>query len=239
MTQAGRLGLRGLALLALSAAACRKPAPIDPAEAAFHQAITRFAETSALTKDLTYRDPRFDPILDALDHIPAESEPKASALALAERIRGARALASSQERSSELLQAQAEAPPAFEPQLRLPSSPAPKQKAQAEAQATPSDPGYEPGSEPVSGGPIGKPSVKRLPSWYAGYFGGSAGTGAGATEDGGATEAAATVVSGRPSPPASQPARKEAGKSSESAGPPPVFGVPGPAGSALLGKPGT
>ena len=225
--QAGRLGLRGLALIALSAAACRKPSPIDPAEEAFHRAVTRFAETSTLTKDLTYRDPRFDRVLEALDQIPADTEPKARALALAERIRGARALASSQERSSELLQAQAEAPPAFEPQLRLPSSPAPKPTAQAEAQPTPADLGY---AEPVSGGPIAKAPVKRLPSWYAGYFG----TGE-QTEDAGATDIEASDAGA----PLAQPTRKESGKNLESAGPPPVFGVPGPAGGALQGRPGT
>ncbi len=235
MTERGRpvlrgpLGLQCLLLIALSASACRKPAPLDPAEAAFHEAVTRFAEVSKLTGDLTYRDGRFDPILEALDRIPAESEAKPRALALAERIRGARALASSQERSSELLQAQAEAPPAFEPQPRLPSSPAPGQPARKEAQPAPAEPGYD---EPLSGGAVAKASGRRLPPWYAGYFA----TGD-RIDDAGATGADAPDVA-VPSP-TPKPASKPSGKDEAPVGPPAVFGVPGPAGGALLGKPGS
>jgi hypothetical protein len=229
MTLAGRpalLGLHGLLLIALGVSACRKPAPVDPAEAAFHEVVTRFAEVSKLTKDLSYRDARFDPILGALDQIRAESEAKPRALALAERIRAARALASSQERSSELLQAQAEAPPAFEPQARLPPPAATKRTTAIDAPPASSEQGY---AEPVSGGPVATAPGHRLPSWYAGYFGTDD-----KIQDAGASEPDATAVNAPPS----KPARKESGKGARSVAPPPVFGLPGPAGSALLGRPG-
>jgi hypothetical protein len=226
----GRGGLRGvLVAAALGALACRKPTPVDPAEAAYHAAVARFAEVSQLTQDLTYRDPRFDPVLDALDAIPAESEPKPHAMALADRIRGARALANSQERRSQLLQAQAEAPPAFEAQLRLPSGSTPNRIVPAVAQPQAAiAPGF---GEPVGGVPAAKGAVKKLPSWYAGYFGTAE-----KSQDAGGAEANSAAATEPDSPPAKKPAPAAA---PEPVGPPPVFGVPGPAGSALQGKPGT
>jgi hypothetical protein len=212
-------------LVALSVLACRKPVPIDPAEEAFHRAVTQFAEVSKLTQDLTYRDPRFDPILDALDQIPVGTDAKPRAVALAERIRGARTLANSQERTSELLQAQAEAPPAFQPQARFLSAPPPKPSAMPEARAGQGAPG------PVeSGGGVAIARTPgKLPAWYANYFGG-----ADKVEDGGAPQADATAVTAPDAPP---PPRRT--PNTESTAPPPVFGLPGPAGGALQGRPGS
>ncbi len=233
-TRARLIGLRGLAgvfvLVIAGAAACRKPIPVDPAEEAFHKAVTQFAEVSKLTQDLTYRDVRFDSVLEALDQIPANADPKPRATALAERIRGARALADAQDRSSAFAQAQAEAPPPFDPQPRMPP-PALRSASKPIAQPEPNAP--QPGrNEPPSGAPTSKSPVgRRLPSWYASYFG----TGDQA-QDGGAAKADAEPLPAPDSP--TPPPRKRAPPATDPAAPPPVFGVPGPAGSALQGRPG-
>jgi len=214
----------GLLVLAACAIACHKPPPVDPANEAFHAAVVRFAETSKITQDLTYRDPRFDPILEALDRIPADSEPKPQALALAERIRGARALANSLEPGSDRLRAEAEASPTFEPQLRPPPNSTLKPVAPVEPQA----PAPTQGTSPIATASARSPA-KPLPSWYGDYFGSAE-----ASQDAGPAPADATAAPDREVP----PAPKRAAKAVDSVAPPPVFGLPGPAGSALQGRPG-
>src|SRR5581483_1020387 len=189
VSRGGRLGF---ALLAL-ATGCRRPASAtDPAEAAYHAAVLQFAETSKATQDLSYRDPRFDSILEALDRIQSSAESKPKAMALADRIRSARAAASALDRASALIQAQADEVPPVQPQtITLP--PVPKATAAPPAEMPVAAPGGDTidlagGAPPAGGLPAGG-KRHALPAWYAGYFGGPPPGDGGVAEDSADAEA--------------------------------------------------
>jgi hypothetical protein len=243
MARWSRLGVAAVAL-GVALGACDKPLPPDPAEAAYHQAIELFAKASADTGDLTYRNPRFDEVLAALAEVPHGDELRAKADALAQQILTARAEANRADGESADAVAQALAAPEFSPQARDVPFPLPggvgKPGAKAAGSQTASDNvGYGGGGYSPS---ASRKSSASLPDWYrqAGYLG------LGKHPRAAAPTGQAAAATGPP-PPADPAANTPAGpaQSSNTApstatpavpqGPPPIFGLPGPAGRAVMG----
>jgi len=105
-----------LALAIALATACHRPPPEDPAEQLYRGAVQLFAQASAASHDLTYRDPRFDAVLAELAKVPEGSEFRPEADALAKRIRTAREEAAAADEESRKAIDRALAQPAFESQ---------------------------------------------------------------------------------------------------------------------------
>ena len=222
-----------LASLTLTAACRRPPPPEDPAQAAYRSAAQLFAAASAASGDLSYRDPRFDEVLVALALVPPGSDPAPKALALAARIREARARANAADEASAREVEAALAPPGFNPLPRDAKFTRPSVRSRA---------GEPPSSNAISASwspafVASKSGAGKLPDWYrqAGYLGlgqrptapeAPAAVAAPTDPDGGAAAKDSSTTRRRASPaPTSTPA------------PPAVYGLPGPAGKALRGLP--
>ena len=220
-----------LAVLGLAAAACRKPPPPDPAEAAYRHAVELFAKASADTHDLTYRDSRFDAVLDALAEVPSGDELRPKAEALAQQILVARRQAAAADQASDEQVARALSDPSFVARPRDAPFPAaaPGAGATSGAAGAPAWRGTSWTGSTPSGG-------QQLPDWYrqAGYLG---------LRPRAAPAAAAVAPAPGPRiavPPVIAPSRPPPPGSVQPAAPPPapaVFGLPGPAGRALMGRP--
>jgi hypothetical protein len=236
------------ASLALTVVACRKPVVEDPAEVAYHHAIELFAKASAESHDLSYRDPRFDAVLTALGEVPQGTSFRAKADQLVQQIVLARAEADRIDHDSNNAISQALAPVQFNPLERsvpLPSHGKPAAGPQpSTAPTAPEATGYA-GTAAVPRAP----GERKLPDWYrqAGYLGlgKRPGTvpGAAPTPTGVAAAPAAETPEVAAAPPATEspaaPASPSAAPnpSSPPTGPPQVFGLPGPAGRAVMGRP--
>lgn len=204
---------------------CNKPTQ-DPAEAAYGRAVAQFAALSAETKDLTYRDARFDQVLEALDQVPTGSEASDRARSLAQRMRLARAAADQADRRSQQELKEATASPVFVPGARA-AAPEPvpltaEAKSAAGTQvrtAALSAPGV-----PAAQGP------SALPEWYrqSGYAPPAPAEqqAAPSTEQQDVDQAQAA---GKPDASARPPA--PAGSTSDAGWR--VYGLPGPAGKAM------
>jgi hypothetical protein len=105
--------------MALLVTACHRAPVEDPAEQVYRGAVQLFAQASAASHDLTYRDPRFDPVLTALAQIPEGSEFRSEADALATRIRTARERANAADAESQKAIDRALAQPTFESQGKV------------------------------------------------------------------------------------------------------------------------
>jgi hypothetical protein len=223
------------ATVALALVACTKHTE-DPAEAAYGKAVAQFAALSAETKDLTYRDPRFDQVLEALDAVPSGSEASDRARALGQRIRLARAAADQDDKRSQQELQEATAAPVFVPE-----------PSEAVAPVMPKRPGTEPEPMPHAAGSVAlavAPTAAQtgitpsLPDWYqqAGY---------------GTPPPAPAPAPGEDSAPSDQPSDQTDVAQSPSGGNPDgstkhhasssddagwrIYGLPGPAGKALGG----
>jgi hypothetical protein len=211
--------------------ACNKATP-DPAEAAYGRAVTQFAALSAETKDLNYRDPRFDQVLVALDQVPAGSEASDRARALAQRIRLARMTAEQADQRSQQELREATAAPVFVPgpKTEAPGPPSLKTPVQSPPAGWVQAPTLAAAASPQD--PSGSAVV---PEWYrrAGYLPSPA-----------APAAPAPAASDEPDMAQGQ----SQGKPDASTRPPPpgdstsdagwrIYGLPGPAGKALGGVP--
>jgi len=226
-------------LTALAVVACRRPLPPeDPGARPYHDAVVLFAKLSDDTQDLSYRDPRFDDVIALCGEVPGASELRSKADALAGRIRQARADADRLDQESARLKAQAEATPDFLPEPRAVwpvgiATPPGASNAPSAAGST-ADLGSFGGSAPGAVPRPFDPSKPRpLPDWYRqkGYFGLSAnGASANGTD---APTAAPADAPAAASAPAASPRAKAQPKPPAPVGPPPVFGLPGPAGRVL------
>ncbi len=213
-----------LLALGLSSVACRKPPPPDPAEVAYRRAVEMFARFAAQTHDLTYRDPRFDNVLAALALVPAGDPLRAKADALAREILAARRQATDEDAKSAGVVAKALAPAPFVPaphDAPFPTPPAAPAGATGAGAPQWSGGGWEGASSEAT----------PLPDWYrkAGYLG------LGRRPPSPASSVPPPVVAASP-PAAPAPAQRP------SAAPPPrpqpaIYGLPGPAGRALGGRP--
>jgi hypothetical protein len=130
--------------------------------------VAQFAALSAETKDLTYRDARFDQVLEALDQVPSGSEASDRARALAQRIRVARMAAEQEDKTREQEIQQATAPPTFIPGARAgpPESVPLKTQAPSPAATRVQSAALAPASA------VAQPAASpQLPDWYrqAGY----------------------------------------------------------------------
>ncbi len=238
-----------LGLLLLALCACDKPPIVDPAEVAYRHAMDLFAKACTDTHDLTYRDPRFDAVLEALALVPQGDELRAKADALVQQIKTARAEADRADAESNSQISQALEPPTFSPQERDAPFPvmgkagAPAAGAGAARQVS-SNFGYAGSASPPSAA-ARRAADSKLPEWYrrAGYLGyGKRPAAPGAT---GPTGQAAPPTG--PPPPAAEAANTASGPAPNAnlapssatpvvpQGPPPVFGLPGPAGRAIMG----
>jgi hypothetical protein len=213
--------------------ACNKPA-LDPAEAAYGRAVTQFAALSAETKDLNYRDARFDQVLVALDQVPAGSEASDRARALAQRIRLARMTAEQADRRSQQELREATAPPVFVPGPKTETLERPPLKTPAES---PPAGWVQAPALTVAVSPQDSSGSAVVPEWYrkAGYL----------------PSPAAPPSVAAPAPASSDEQDmaqgQSQGKPDASARPPPgdstsdagwrIYGLPGPAGKALGGAP--
>ncbi|HUB07297.1 MAG TPA: hypothetical protein VMB50_09855 [Myxococcales bacterium] len=232
MSRQGALGF----LVALVLVGCRKPPPEDPAEAAYRHAVELFAKASAETHDLTYRDPRFDAVLEALAQVPAGDElrPKADALAL--QIRQGRDEGEQLDAEGNKNVAAALAEPDFVPlpkdaPMPVPGSATRSNDSQPAESPAPDWPWTSAGAK-SNGRPAG---YNPLPDYYkrAGYLG----YGQHAASADGTPPPPPPVQQEEPAPPAPKapvvvPAQAPP---PETQGPPPVYGLPGPASHALLG----
>lgn len=237
-----------LGLLFLVLGACEKPPVVDPAEVAYRHAMDLFAKASADTQDLTYRNPRFDEVLAALALVPQGDELRTKADRLAEQIRQARAEADRADGESNSKLDEALAAPSFNPQPRDAPFPMPTKpgaaKGVAPAQPMPVSPGYS-GTPYPSGGQHPPPSSK-VPSFYKQYL--SANNRPGTAPPGVAGPSGEeSAALGPPKPGANVTTTDTAAAPPAEAapvgtptlgpppGPPPVFGLPGPAGRAIMG----
>ncbi len=229
-----------LVAAALAIGGCRKPPPPDLAEAAYRHAVELFAKASADTHDLTYRDPRFDGVLAALAEVPAGDELRPKADALGQQILDARRRADALDREGEQKVAEALAEPAFVPLPVDAPMPAPGGARRGGPGATGAtgpatlSSGWTPSSSP---GAAQRGGDTELPFYYrlAGYLGYHRSAGGAPVQSSAAPAAApppppaeAKAPSPAPSPraaPSSAPAQQ---------GPPAVYGLPGPAGRALI-----
>lgn len=235
-----------LALCAIPLACHKPPPPTDPGAGLYHEAVVAFASASAQTRDLSYRDPHFDAVLDKLRLVPLESEARAKAEALTRRITEGRALARQQELESLDLRAGAELAPQFrpEPQVIFPA-------------VRGADAGLVSARQPPGGGApaVGLPSTiipagapfdplkpRALPEWYRRSAEPSRSSPAmddTATAAGSSAAPSPEAVS-EPSESPSAPPHRAAARppvAPASEAPPPVFGLPGPSNHALMGGP--
>jgi hypothetical protein len=111
--------LVSLALLASLVTSCHRQPPDDPAEKIYRGAVQLFAQASAASHDLTYRDPRFDAVLAELAKVPVGSEFQPEAEALSTRIRTAREKANAADAESQRAIDQALAQPTFQSQGKI------------------------------------------------------------------------------------------------------------------------
>jgi hypothetical protein len=238
--------LLAVAALAASALGCsRAPLPEDPGQRPYHDAVVLFAKLSDDTQDLTYRDPRFDDVIDLCGQVPPTSELRPKADALAGRIRQARTEAEAHAREAAQLRAQAEASPDFQPEPRV-ALPATAQPTVPPGSANSAGANAAPGAGSVGSYEASSQAGARrydaahpapLPEWYRkkGYFGGSPEAAAVPAADSvGAPAAPADVA---PAPPTPAPPVRTQAAPVQPVGPPPVFGLPGPAGHALAPPP--
>ncbi len=206
--------------------ACHK-AEEDPSEAAYGEAVARFAQLSAQTQDLTYADPRFDEVLADLARVPADSEAGMRAAALAQRIRQARLAAAQAEQVTTQQIERATAAPRF-----IPERPTPTELPKVAVPADGALPPTQGTALTMSSGLSPSSAPPAIPDWYRqrGFIAPPPSEAppppppepAPASDD---------VVSGTPDassrtpPPSTTPP--------DDAGPAHIFGLPGPAGRAL------
>ncbi|MHB8418610.1 MAG: hypothetical protein ACYDCL_11070 [Myxococcales bacterium] len=218
------------AAAAAALAACRKAPPADPAEAAYRRAVDLFAKASAETHDLSYRDPQFDAVLEALAEVPAGDELRPKADALAGQIREARHEAELLDREGDERVAAALSEPNFVPLPQDAPMPAAKAAGPSGAERPAAAGGGVWWPTPERPGQIGKDG---LPAYYrmAGYFG------YGKQKASPASEAPAKPETGATPPPAAAaPTVRSASPPPEAPqGPPSIYGLPGPANRALIG----
>jgi hypothetical protein len=221
--------------LALALVACTRRTE-DPAEAAYGKAVAQFAALSAETKDLTYRDPRFDQVLEALDAVPSGSEAADRARALGQRIRLARTAADQDDNRRQQELQEATAAPVFVPGPAEPVAPVMPKRPIVEQAPTP----RAGGSVALAVAPTAAQTgiTPSLPDWYqqAGY-----GTPPPAQAPApGEAPADDSAPSDQPdvgqSPSGGNPdaSTKHHASSSDDAGWR-IYGLPGPAGKALGG----
>jgi hypothetical protein len=223
-----------LALAMVLATACRRPPPEDPAEQVYRGAVQLFAQASAASHDLTYRDPRFDAVLAELAKVPENSEFRPEADALTTRIRTAREQAAAADEESRKAIDRALAQPAFESQGRLDATQGSTVTPRVAPPRTASPAGTMPPPDP---GPSQSNAARALqrslaagaqepadaPAAYA------PGADDSAPDETAAAPPVAPNRGSRPPPPAPPP-------------PPPtppgqVYGLPGPAGRAMGTRP--
>jgi hypothetical protein len=221
-----RLQLTATALCALAfGSACTKPAT-DLSEAAYGRAVGQFAMLSGETKDLTYRDARFDQVLEALDQVPAGSASD-RARALAQRIRLARMTAEQADQKSQQEIREATAPPLFVPGNRAAMSAPIPPKAPALAGAR------QPTTLAVNATlPAAAGAAAQATDWYhqAGY-GQPAAAAPAAPPPEPEAEMAQSQVSGKPD----ASARPSSSGEAPNDGGWRIYGLPGPAGKAMGG----
>jgi hypothetical protein len=216
----------GGVLVLLLWTSCRRTTPEDPAERAYRAAVQLFAQSSAASQDLTYRDARFDAVLVALEAVPAGSELRAQADGLAKRIRSARSEADAAEAKSREEVERALAQPPFGPRNATPTASGARALGHG---ITPPSPGANeaPPTAPLHEATAAQKARRR--SLPAGDQEISEGAAPAQEADAEAAtqpeESAQPRAPGRKTMPASKPADGT------------VFGLPGPAGRAMSGRP--
>jgi hypothetical protein len=222
-----RASALALSCLCGSGIACHKPVE-DPSEAAYGQAVARFAQLSAQTQDLTYRDPRFDEVLADLARIPADSEAGMRAAALVQHIRQGRTVATQADQKTAQALQQAIAAPGFVPERRAWAAP-----LAAPPNPTVDRPPVLQGAPLTASAGLPQPGAPApLPDWYR--------------QRGFLTDQPVAPSLPPPPPPGEEPVDVVAGAPDASAststpspapsndgGRPHIFGLPGPAGRAL------
>jgi hypothetical protein len=218
-----------LALTVALLAGCRHPPPEDPAEKIYRGAVQLFAQASAASQDLTYRDPRFDAVLAALAKVPEGSEFRPDADALAERIRTAREKATAADAESQKAIERALARPEFESQGKVVATQGSAVTPRPASKAAPSAPGVAPSAEAVQSSEAAARAIQRSLS-------------AGEQEPPDVAPETQAVDNASPSEPESAPPARASASRPPPPPPPPtppgqIFGLPGPAGRAMGTRP--